>query len=64
MAVAFDSEYAIQVFLGTALTQHTGESVCLAELNGIESVPCGVSCRVRTLIRVFRAPVGSHTHTA
>ena len=58
------SEYAKQVVLGTTLTHHTCESVCVAELNNIEIVPCGVSCRVRTLIRLLSAPVGLHTHTA
>jgi hypothetical protein len=63
-AVAFVSEYAKQVVVGAALTHHTGESVCVVELNSIGIVPCAVSCRARTLIRLLRAPVSLRTHTA
>jgi hypothetical protein len=63
-AIVFVSGYAKQVVVGVALTHHTSESVRVAELNNTEFVSCGVSCRVRTLIRPLSTPFSLHTHTA
>jgi hypothetical protein len=54
-AVAFVSEYTKQVVLGAAVIRHSCESLYVTKLNYTEIVLRGVSCLVRTLIRLLSA---------